>query len=69
MSAKWKQIEASEIRPGDRIRRPDGSEMQVSRIESPFMGRTELIALIEDEPERWFKLPVPTTMQLEVLEH
>ena len=38
---------------GDRIRTQAGEEVYVSRIEAPFLGRPEMIAFIEDTPERW----------------
>jgi hypothetical protein len=62
----WKKVPASQIAPGETIRL--GSyEFQVARIESPFLGRDELVAFIEDTPKRWHKQPVPTGTEVEVL--
>ena len=41
-------------------------EVIVSRIESPFFGMSNMVAFIEDTPERWFKMPVPKTAEVEV---
>jgi hypothetical protein len=60
-------VAAQEVNPGDRVRTAAGDELVVTRIESPFMGRSELIAFIEDSPERWFKQPIPVDGTVEVL--
>ena len=65
MTERWKTVAASAVQPGDRVRAA-GAEFVVARIESPFLGRTELIAFIEDNPDRWFKRPVPADSEVEV---
>jgi hypothetical protein len=40
--------------------------MTVARIESPFLGRSELIAFIEDSEQRWYKQPVRIDSEVEV---
>ena len=65
MSTTWKKVVASEVKPGDRIKRGD-TELTVSRIDSSFMSRPEMIAFVEDTPERWLKLPSPTNAELEI---
>jgi hypothetical protein len=57
---------AADVQPGDRIRLAGGQEMLVSRVEPGFMGRDELIAFIEDTPDRWFKQPVQSAAEVEV---
>ena len=64
---RWRTTSASEVRPGDRVRIGD-RQILVSRIESPFLGRTELVGFIEDTPERWLKQPVPVELEVDVLE-
>jgi hypothetical protein len=63
---EWKTGTAADVKPGDRIRTPAGEELLVSRIEAPFFGRPEMIAFIEDTPERWYKRPVPVDVELEI---
>jgi len=67
MTEGWKKVPASAVQEGDRVR-VAGDEFVVSSIEAPFFGRAELIAFIEDSPERWFKRPVPTESEVEVLQ-
>ena len=63
---QWGKKAASAVQPGDQVR-TSGDELTVSRIESPFMGVTGMIAFIEDTPERWIKRPVQTHSEVEVL--
>jgi hypothetical protein len=66
MSDGWQTTTASAVQPGDRVRLPN-AELTVTRIESPFMGMTGMMAFIEDTPERWIKRPVPNDAVVEVL--
>jgi hypothetical protein len=66
MAEPWITVTAPDVRVGDRIRLGAGSELLVSRIESGLLGRDNLLAFIEDTPQRWFKQPVPVTAELEV---
>jgi hypothetical protein len=63
----WRSAKGAEIRPGDRVRTTDGTELTVSRIEPSFFGMDNMIALIEDTPERWFKRPVTVDADVEIL--
>jgi hypothetical protein len=67
MSPTWKKVTAGDVKPGDRIRYPTGMEMTVSRIETGFFDMPEMIAFIEDTPERWLKAPSPKGAEIEVL--
>lgn len=67
MADNWKSTTANEVRAGDEIRLQSGRRLVVTRIESPFMGRTEMIAFVQDTPEGWFKQPMPESMKVEVL--
>ncbi len=67
MGEGWRTVPASEVTSGDRIR-IGGDELQVSRIESPFLGRDGLVAFIEDTPQRWLKRPVPVDAEVDVME-
>jgi hypothetical protein len=66
MPEVWLTMTASAVQPGDRVRLP-GDELTVTRIESPFMGMSGMIAFIEDTPERWIKRPVPNDADVDVL--
>jgi hypothetical protein len=63
----WRAAKGADVRPGDRVRTADGTEVTVSRIEAKFFGRDNMIALIEDTPERWFKRPVTVDSDVEIL--
>ena len=56
----------TEVKPGDRVRVANGEEVLVSRIEPSFMGIDTMVALIEDTPSRWFKMPMPQSAEVEV---
>jgi hypothetical protein len=66
MSTDWTQTSARDVKVGDRVRTPAGEELLVSRIEFPFLGRSEMLAFIEDSSERWYKRPLPLDAQVEV---
>jgi hypothetical protein len=66
MAESWTKMTAAEVRPGDRVRLATGAELEVSRIEAPFLGRDSLVAFVEDTPARWFKQPLPATTELDV---
>lgn len=67
MTDSWRSAPAADVQPGDRVRLGPGREMLVSRIEPNFFGREAMVAFIEDTPERWFKQPVPTATEIEIL--
>ena len=64
MDDAWTQLPVAEVRPGDRIR-ANGQEVLVARIEPDFFGVDGLVAFIEDSPDRWFKMPLPTNLVVE----
>jgi hypothetical protein len=66
MAESWTKMTAADVQPGDRVRLATGAELEVSRIEVPFLGRDNLLAFVEDTPARWFKQPLPLTAELEV---
>lgn len=67
MADRWKPAKAGDIKPGDRVRTADGTEVLATRIEKEFFGRANMIALIEDTPARWFKRPVTIDADVEIL--
>ena len=48
----------ADVKPGDRVRYR-GFEFTVARVDERFMGRDEMVCLIEYEPDRWFAYPGP----------
>jgi hypothetical protein len=66
MTAGWKKMPVSTLEPGARVRHQSGTELHVSRIEQGFMGRSGMVALIEDTPDRWMKAPVPSDGEIDV---
>ncbi len=66
MATGWSTIRADEVPLGHRVR-VGGTELVVTRVEHPFLGRAEMLAFIEDTPERWLKRPVPIDTMVDVL--
>ena len=66
MASDWKMVPVADLKPGDRVRHRSGTELTVSRIESGFLGRDGMSALIEDTPQRWLKAPVPDDSEIEL---
>jgi hypothetical protein len=65
MAETWTTVKASDVQPGDVVRLGD-AEFEVARVESPFFGIDTMVALIEDNPNRWHKYPAGADMELEV---
>jgi hypothetical protein len=63
----WRSAKGADIRSGDRVRTGDGAELTVSRVEPAFFGMDNMVALIEDTPERWFKRPLTVDTDVEIL--
>jgi hypothetical protein len=66
MSESWKKVKADQVRAGDAVRTRAGDVVTVSRIESSFLGMPNMLAFIEDTPERWFKQPMMADAEVEV---
>ena len=66
MSNDWQKLTVADVLPGDRVRHAT-REFDVARIQSPFLGQTALVCLIEDTPTRWMAYPMGVTMEIEVL--
>jgi hypothetical protein len=63
----WKTVKAEEVKVGDTLRTQSGEVVKVSRVEASFLGRANMVAFIEDTPERWFKQPMTLGSDVEVL--
>jgi hypothetical protein len=62
----WVTKRADEVRTGDVVMTASGDVVSVSRIEESFLGRPNMIAFIEDTPERWYKRPVARDVDVQV---
>jgi len=65
-SEVWVTKRAEEVLVGDVVKTPTGDLVLVSRIEDMFLGRPNMIAFIEDTPERWYKRPVVRDVDVQV---
>ena len=61
-------VSVRDVRVGDRLRARDGTELTVTRIDDGFLGRSEMLAFVEDSARQWFKLPAPVDGEVELLE-
>ena len=57
-------VSASEVRIGDRLRARDGTELTVTRIDTGFLGRPQMLAFVEDTAAQWFKIPAPADAEV-----
>jgi hypothetical protein len=65
MTDSWKSIPVDDLQPGAEVRYA-GHEFTIARIDSPFLGRDEMVCLIEDTPERWHAYPAVRGGEVEV---
>ena len=61
----WATVPVTDVVPGDRVRVYGALELDVTRIAAPFLGRDEMVLLVESTDERWACAPVPTSMEVE----
>ena len=66
MSDGWVEVPATDVRAGDRVRLASGVELTVSRVDSPFLGRTDLVKLVESTDQRWLAQGVPVAARVHV---
>ena len=66
MASTWQTLPITDVRPGDRIRLR-GSEFEVGRVDSPFLGMDQMVCVIEDTPTRWHAYPAGKAEAVEVL--
>jgi hypothetical protein len=66
MSESWKTVKATEVRPGDAVRTQTGAVVLVSRVDASFLGMPNMLAFVEDTPDRWFKQPMMADAEVEV---
>jgi hypothetical protein len=66
MTDSWTEVPVDEVTPGDRVK-VHGFEFDVARIDSPFLGRAEMVCFIEDTPTRWHAYPAGRAQPVQVL--
>jgi hypothetical protein len=66
MSDEWTMVAVAEVQPGDRVRHR-GFEFEVGRVDQNFLGRDNMVCMIEDTPDRWHAYPAQTSAEVEVL--
>jgi hypothetical protein len=66
MAESWITATAADVRVGDRIRLATGTELLVSRVEPRLFG-LDMVAFVEDTPQRWFKQAMAPSAEVEVL--
>lgn len=66
---RWRSVMATEVQVGDIVRTAPGEVVIVTRIEQPFLGRADFLALVEDTEARWYKRPVRCDAMVEVIVH
>lgn len=65
MSDGWGTLRADEVRAGDTVRLY-GQELEVTRVDAPFLGRENMVLLVESTDQRWHCLPAGTEAEVEV---
>ena len=65
MAGGWHTTTVADLQAGDRVRH-GRREFDVARIQSPFLGQTALVCLIEDTPQRWHAYPAVNGGDVEV---
>jgi hypothetical protein len=65
MADDWQTKKVDDVRSGDVVRYA-GQEFIVARVDAPFLGRDEMVCLIEDTPDRWHAYPAAVGGEVEV---
>jgi hypothetical protein len=60
-------IAVSEVRIGDRLRTRSGIELTVTRVDDTFLGRTDMLAFVEDSEDQWLKMPALRDGEVELV--
>jgi hypothetical protein len=65
MADEWQTKKVDDVKPGDVVRYA-GQEFTVARVDAPFLGRDEMVCMIEDTPKRWHAYPAAVGGDVEV---
>jgi len=60
-------IRAGDVSVGDRVRTANAMELTVTRVDGEFMGRPNLLALVEDSETQWLKIAALPDLELELI--
>lgn len=60
----WTVKTAADVRAGDVVKLRSGAELAVTRVESPFLGRNDLVCLIEDSEVQWLAAAMPPSAEV-----
>jgi hypothetical protein len=63
--SEWKTVRGDEVEVGDTVRLY-GQELQVTRVDAPFLGRDNMVLLVESTDQRWHCLPAGSEAEVEV---
>ena len=58
-------MKASDVKPGTKIRLYE-QDLLVTRVDHPFLGRDNMVLLVESTDQRWLCLPAGTDTEVEV---
>jgi hypothetical protein len=62
----WTTVKMDEVKPGDKVRVYGAIELDVTRIDDPFLGREDMVLFVESTDTRWACAPVPAGMDVEI---
>jgi hypothetical protein len=62
----WTMKPATEVRRGDVVKLGSGTELAVTRVERSFLGRDDLVCLIEDSDIRWLATAMAPSAEVTV---
>ena len=62
----WTTTPAGDVRRGDVVKLGSGTELAVTRVERPFLGRDDLVCLIEDSEIRWLATAMAPSTEVAV---
>ena len=58
-------VKAIDVKPGTKIRLYE-QDLLVTRVDYPFLGRDNMVLLVESTDQRWHCLPAGTDTEVEV---
>ena len=59
-------VKAIDVKPGTKIRLYE-QDLLVTRVDYPFLGRDNMVLLVESTDQRWHCLPAGTDTEVELV--